>query len=37
VLNDLADLACADGAVVPGEVSFIQQLARFWEVDRDIH
>ena len=34
VLNDLADLASADGMVVPGEVSFIQQLARQWEVER---
>ena len=33
VLNDLAELASADGAIVPGEVSFIQDLARFWEVD----
>lgn len=33
VLNDLAELASADGAIVPGEVSFIQDLAQFWEVD----
>ena len=33
VLNDLADLATADGTLVPGEVSFIQQLARYWEVE----
>lgn len=33
LLNDLAELASADGAIVPGEVAFIQQLARFWEVD----
>ncbi len=37
VLNDLADLASADGTIVPGEVSFIQHLARFWEVDREVN
>ncbi|MFQ5570198.1 MAG: TerB family tellurite resistance protein [Rhodothermales bacterium] len=37
LLNDLAELASADGAIVPGEVSFIQQLARYWEVDRDLN
>ena len=36
VLNDLADIASADGMIVPGEVSFIQQLARHWEVENDI-
>lgn len=36
VLNDLADLATADGAIVPGEISFIQQLARYWEVDESL-
>lgn len=33
LLNDLAELASADGSIVPGEVAFIQQLAQFWEVD----
>ena len=33
VLNDLAELASADGTIVPGEVTFIQDLARFWEID----
>jgi len=33
VLNDLAELATADGVVVPGEVSFIQQVAQYWEVE----
>ena|SRR5690606_10854535 len=36
VLNDLAEIASADGLIVPGEVSFIQQLARIWEVDREL-
>ncbi len=36
ILNDLADLATADGTLVPGEVSFIQQLARFWEVEDEL-
>jgi uncharacterized tellurite resistance protein B-like protein len=36
VLNDLADLATADGTLVPGEISFIQQLARYWEVEGDL-
>lgn len=36
VLNDLAEIASADGMIVPGEVSFIQQLARLWEVDQDL-
>lgn len=36
VLNDLADIASADGMVVMGEVNFIQQLAREWDVDQDI-
>lgn len=36
VLNDLADIASADGMIVMGEVNFIQQLAREWDVDRDI-
>lgn len=37
ILNDLADIATADGTIVMGEVDFIQQLARDWGVDRDIH
>lgn len=36
ILNDLADIATADGAVAMGEVDFIQQLARDWGVDQDI-
>ncbi len=36
VLNDLADLATADGALVPGEVSFIRDLARYWELEDDL-
>ena len=34
ILNDLADLASADGEVVPGEVAFIQQLAAYWHLVR---
>jgi uncharacterized tellurite resistance protein B-like protein len=29
LLNDLAELAHADGQVIPGEVAFIQQFARY--------
>ena len=36
VLNDLADLATADGTLVPGEVSFIQQLAHYWELEDEL-
>lgn len=36
ILNDLADIASADGAIVMGEVDFIQQLARDWNVDQDV-
>ena len=36
VLNDLADLATADGTLVPGEVSFIQQLARYWDLEDEL-
>ena len=36
VLNDLAELATADGVVVPGEVSFIRQVARYWEVEDEL-
>ena len=35
VLNDLADLASADGAIVPNEVLFIQKLAQYWDVEKD--
>ncbi|MBE2187404.1 MAG: TerB family tellurite resistance protein [Rhodothermales bacterium] len=30
ILNDLTDLAYADGKLLPLEVSFIQQLASYW-------
>ena len=33
VLNDLADVASADGVLLPGEVRFIQQLAYYWEIE----
>lgn len=36
VLNDLADIASADGVIVGGEISFIQDLARRWDVEGDI-
>lgn len=36
VLNDLAELATADGTLVPGEVSFIQQLASYWELEDEL-
>ncbi len=36
ILNDLADIASADGMIVPGEVGFIQHLAQQWEVEGDI-
>ena len=36
VLNDLADVATADGALVPGEISFIRDLARYWELEDDL-
>lgn len=36
ILNDLADIASADGTIVMGEVDFIQQLARDWGVDQEI-
>ena len=36
VLNDLADVATADGALVPGEVSFIRDLARYWELEDEL-
>jgi uncharacterized tellurite resistance protein B-like protein len=37
VLNDLADIASADGMIVPGEVGFIQHLATQWELDGDLN
>jgi hypothetical protein len=36
VLNDLADIASADGIIVGGEIGFIQDLARRWDVDGEI-
>ena len=36
VLNDLADLASADGSVVPNEVLFIRKLAQYWDVEKDV-
>ena len=36
VLNDLADMASADGQLVGGEVSFIQHLVSEWEVEREV-
>ena len=37
ILNDLADLASADGMLVPGEIAFIQQLAAFWDMDKELN
>ena len=37
ILNDLADIASADGMIVPGEVGFIQHLAQQWEIEGDIN
>lgn len=36
LLDDLASIASADGAVVPAEVSFIQHLAREWDVEQEL-
>lgn len=36
ILNDLADIATADGAIIMGEVDFIQQLARDWGIEQDV-
>ena len=36
ILNDLADLASVDGSIVRGEVLFIQKLAQYWGVEKDI-
>lgn len=32
ILNDLTDIAHADGKLLPLEVSFIQQLAGYWDL-----
>lgn len=32
ILNDLTDLAYTDGKLIPLEVSFIQQLAGYWNL-----
>lgn len=34
ILNDLAEIASADGMLAPGEVSFIQELAEHWGLDQ---
>lgn len=36
VLSDLADIAMADGLVVPDEASFIERLAQEWDIERDV-
>ena len=36
VLNDLADVASADGQLVEGEISFIQRLVREWDVEKEV-
>jgi uncharacterized tellurite resistance protein B-like protein len=36
VLNDMATLATSDGVLGPGEIAFIQRLARFWDVEDDL-
>ena len=36
VLNDLADIANADGVLYDGEVGFIQHLARYWELEQEL-
>jgi len=36
VLNDMATLATVDGVLAPGEIAFIQRLARFWDVEDDV-
>lgn len=36
VLNDLADVATADGHLRKGEVSFIQYLVNEWEVENEV-
>ncbi len=35
ILNDLAEIASADGLLAPGEVSFIQELALTWGIEGD--
>lgn len=36
VLSDLADIAMADGLIVPDEASFIERLAQEWDIERDV-
>ena len=36
ILNDLADIATADGIIVMGEVNYIQHLARAWDIDKEV-
>ena len=36
VLDDLASVVSADGVVLPAELSFLQQLAREWDVEADL-
>lgn len=36
LLDDLASIASADGSVMPAEVSFIQHLAREWDVEQEL-
>lgn len=36
VLQDLMDIASADGMIVPDEVQFIQQIAHEWDLDQDL-
>lgn len=36
VLSDLADVAMADGFVIPDEASFIERLAQEWDIERDV-
>ena len=36
VLSELADIAMADGLVVPDEASFIERLAQEWDIERDV-
>lgn len=36
VLQDLMDIASADGLIVPDEVQFIQQIAHEWDLDQEL-
>lgn len=36
VLSELADVAMADGFVIPDEASFIERLAQEWDIERDV-